>query len=140
MSFAEFEKEAHAMAERGEALDPASLNKMYYNLVKSYFGDDMVMDEEAAYEWSRIPHFYRPFYVYKYSTGYSTAVALSEGILNEGAPAVKRYLEFLSMGGSDYPLEELKVAGVDLTDPAVVNNAMKEMEASLNELESLLLK
>lgn len=135
--FAEFEKEAHAMAERGEALDPASLNKMYYNLVKSYFGDDMVMDEEAAYEWSRIPHFYRPFYVYKYSTGYSTAVALSEGILNEGAPAVKRYLEFLSMGGSQYPLDELKHAGVDLTTPAPVATALKKFEWVLDEAERM---
>ena len=135
--FAEFEKEAHAMAERGEALDPASLNKMYYNLVKSYFGDDMVMDEEAAYEWSRIPHFYRPFYVYKYSTGYSTAVALSEGILNEGAPAVKRYLEFLSMGGSQYPLDELKHAGVDLTTPAPVATALKKFEGVLDEAERM---
>ena len=135
--FAEFEKEAHAMAERGEALDPASLNKMYYNLVKSYFGDDMVMDEEAAYEWSRIPHFYRPFYVYKYSTGYSTAVALSEGILHEGAPAVKRYLEFLSMGGSQYPLDELKHAGVDLTTPAPVATALKKFEWVLDEAERM---
>ena len=135
--FAEFEKEAHAMAERGEALDPASLNKMYYNLVKSYFGDDMVMDEEAAYEWSRIPHFYRPFYVYKYSTGDSTAVALSEGILNEGAPAVKRYLEFLSMGGSQYPLDELKHAGVDLTTPAPVATALKKFEWVLDEAERM---
>ena len=125
------------MAERGEALDPASLNKMYYNLVKSYFGDDMVMDEEAAYEWSRIPHFYRPFYVYKYSTGYSTAVALSEGILNEGAPAVKRYLEFLSMGGSQYPLDELKHAGVDLTTPAPVATALKKFEWVLDEAERM---
>ncbi|MBQ4343898.1 MAG: oligoendopeptidase F [Erysipelotrichaceae bacterium] len=135
--FAEFEKEAHAMAERGEALDPASLNRLYYNLVKSYFGPDMIMDEEAAYEWSRIPHFYRPFYVYKYSTGYSSAVALSEGILHEGEAAVQRYLEFLSMGGSKYPLDELKHAGVDLTTPAPVATALKKFEWVLDEAERM---
>ena len=135
--FAEFEKGAHAMAERGEALDPASLSKFYHGLLKSYFGEDMVIDDEAAYEWARIPHFYRPFYVYKYATGYSTAVALSEGILNEGAPAVKRYLEFLSMGGSQYPLDELKHAGVDLTTPAPVATALKKFEQVLAEAERM---
>ena len=100
--FAEFEREAHAMVERGEALNAAALNALYKRLVTDYFGNDMVIDDEIQYEWARIPHFYRPFYVYKYATGYSTAVALSEGILKEGEPAVKRYKEFLSMGGSAY--------------------------------------
>lgn len=135
--FAEFEKEAHAMAERGEALDPSSLSKMYFKLLQDYFGPDMVIDEASAYEWSRIPHFYRPFYVYKYSTGYSTAVALSEEILHEGEAAVKRYLEFLSMGGSQYPLDELKHAGVDLTTPAPVATALKKFEWVLDEAERM---
>ncbi|MCO7107970.1 oligoendopeptidase F family protein [Gemmiger formicilis] len=116
--FAEFEREAHAMVERGEALNAAALNALYKRLVTDYFGNDMVIDDEIQYEWARIPHFYRPFYVYKYATGYSTAVALSEGILKEGEPAVKRYKEFLSMGGSAYPLDELRHAGVDLATPA----------------------
>ena len=133
--FAEFEKEAHAMAERGEPLDPASLNALYARLIKEYFGDELVMDEEVQYEWARIPHFYRPFYVYVYATGYSTAVALSEGILNEGETAVKRYLEFLSMGGSAYPLDELKHAGVDLTTPLPIETALKKFEKVLIDAE-----
>ena len=87
------------------------------------------------YEWARIPHFYRPFYVYKYATGYSTATALSEGIRTEGEPAVKRYLEFLSMGGSRYPLDELKHAGVDLTTPAPVAAALEKFQRLLEDAE-----
>ena len=133
--FAEFEKEAHAMAERGEPLDPSSLNALYARLIKLYFGDELVMDDEVQYEWARIPHFYRPFYVYVYATGYSTAVALSEGILHEGESAVKRYLEFLSMGGSAFPLDELKHAGVDLTTPLPIETALKKFEKVLLDAE-----
>ena len=138
--FAEFEREAHAMAERGEALNPTALNALYRQLIVDYFGPDLVVDDEVQYEWARIPHFYRNFYVYKYATGYSTAVALSEGILNEGAPAVKRYREFLSMGGSAYPLDELRHAGVDLTTPAPVDAALKKFEAILDDAEATLAK
>lgn len=133
--FAEFEKKAHEMAERGEALSTQALCKMYEQLVKDYFGDELVMDEEVQYEWARIPHFYRAFYVYKYATGYSSAVALSEGILKDGEPAVKKYLEFLSMGGSKYPLDELKHGGVDLTTPAPVDAALNKFERILEEAE-----
>ena len=133
--FAEFEMQAHRMAEQGEALNPAALNALYLGLIKDYFGDELVIDEEVKYEWARIPHFYRPFYVYKYATGYSTATALSEGIRTEGAPAVKRYLEFLSMGGSRYPLEELKHAGVDLTTPAPVAAALEKFQRLLDDAE-----
>ena len=136
--FAEFERDAHAMAERGEALSPAALNSLYAGLVKDYFGPELVMDEEVQYEWARIPHFYRPFYVYKYATGYSTAVALSEAILTEGEPAVKRYREFLSMGGSAYPLDELRHAGVDLATPAPVNAALDKFERILDDAEQTL--
>ena len=136
--FAEFEREAHAMAERGEALSPAALNSLYVGLVKDYFGPELVMDEEVQYEWARIPHFYRPFYVYKYATGYSTAVALSEAILTEGESAVKRYREFLSMGGSAYPLDELRHAGVDLATPAPVNAALDKFERILDDAEQTL--
>ena len=136
--FAEFERDAHAMAERGEALSPAALNSLYAGLVKDYFGPELVMDEEVQYEWARIPHFYRPFYVYKYATGYSTAVALSEAILTEGAPAVKRYREFLSMGGIAYPLDELRHAGVDLATPAPVNAALDKFERILDDAEQTL--
>lgn len=134
--FAEFEREAHAMRERGEALSPAALNQLYGNLVRDYFGPELVMDEEVQLEWARIPHFYRPFYVYKYATGYSTAVALSEGILKEGESARKRYLEFLSMGGSAWPLDELRHAGVDLTTPAPVNAALEKFGRLLDDAEA----
>ena len=134
--FAEFEREAHAMRERGEALSPAALNQLYGNLVRDYFGPELIMDDEVQLEWARIPHFYRPFYVYKYATGYSTAVALSEGILKEGKPARKRYLEFLSMGGSAWPLDELRHAGVDLTTPAPVNAALEKFGRLLDDAEA----
>lgn len=134
--FAEFEREAHAMRERGKALSPAALNQLYGNLVRDYFGPELVMDDEVQLEWARIPHFYRPFYVYKYATGYSTAVALSEGILKEGEPARKRYLEFLSMGGSAWPLDELRHAGVDLTTPAPVNAALEKFGRLLDDAEA----
>lgn len=135
--FAEFEREAHAMAERGEALSPAALNSLYKGLAADYFGPELVLDDEVQYEWARIPHFYRPFYVYKYATGYSTAVALSEAIRSEGAPAVQRYKEFLSMGGSAYPLDELRHAGVDLATPAPVNAALEKFERILDEAEKI---
>ncbi len=138
--FAEFERDAHAMAERGEALSPAALNALYKHLVEDYFGPELVMDDEVQYEWARIPHFYRPFYVYKYATGYSTAVALSEGILKEGKPAVQRYREFLSMGGSAYPLDELRHAGVDLATPAPVDAALEKFERILDDAEATLAK
>lgn len=131
--FAEFEKTAHEMAERGEALDPESLNALYAGLVRDYFGPVLVMDEEVQYEWARIPHFYRPFYVYKYATGYTSAVALSEAVRTGGPDAVTRYLEFLSMGGSTDPLDELRHAGVDLASPAPVHAALEKFEKVLSE-------
>lgn len=133
--FAEFEKEAHAMAERGESLDPKSLNALYKKMIELYFGEDLVWDDEVQYEWARIPHFYYIFYVYVYATGYSSATALSEMILKEGQPAVKKYLEFLSMGSSAYPLDELKHAGVDLTTPEPIEIALKKFEKVLDLAE-----
>jgi oligoendopeptidase F len=135
--FAEFEREAHAMAERGETLHPASLNTLYRGLIQDYFGPDLVLDDEVQYEWARIPHFYRPFYVYKYATSYAAAVAISEAILREGRPAVQRYLEFLSMGGSRYPLEELQHAGVDMTKPEPVNTALDKFDRVLRKAEEV---
>lgn len=136
--FAEFEREAHAMAERGEALTADALNQLYKGLIHDYFGDDLVIDDEVAYEWARIPHFYRPFYVYKYATSYSAAVALSEAILKDGDTAVKKYLEFLSMGGSAYPLDELKHAGVDFTTSAPVERALTKFNDILDDVEETL--
>ncbi len=133
--FAEFEQRAHAMSERGEALTASALNDLYRGLICDYFGPSLVIDDEVSLEWSRIPHFYRPFYVYKYATGYSSAVALSEAIRGEGAPAVRRYREFLSMGGSAYPLDELKHAGVDLTTTAPIDTALKKFAAVIEDAE-----
>ncbi|MBE6121358.1 MAG: oligoendopeptidase F [Erysipelotrichaceae bacterium] len=133
--FAEFEKEAHAMYERGEALSPDALSSMYRKLIELYWGPEMVIDEEVQYEWARIPHFYNPFYVYVYATGYCTASALAEGILKNGGDSVRKYREFLGMGGSQYPLDELKHAGVYLTTPQPVETALKKFERLLEDAE-----
>ncbi len=135
--FAEFEQIAHERVQKGESASPEDLNKIYLDLIKLYFGDEIVIDEAVKYEWSRIPHFYRPFYVYQYATGYSSAVALSEGILKEGAPAVKRYLEFLSLGDSVYPLEALAHGGVDLSTPEPVAKALRKFSQLLDRVEEL---
>ena len=124
--FAEFEKEAHAMAERGEALSPASLNDLYERLIRLYFGPELVVDKAVAMEWARIPHFYTPFYVYKYATSYAAATAISERILAEGAPAAEQYIDFLRLGGSMDPLDELARAGVDLRTPQPVDRALEK--------------
>lgn len=133
--FAEFEKEAHAMVERGDTLTSDALNDLYARLIKLYFGEDLVFDDAVKYEWARIPHFYYTFYVYVYATGYSSASAISQAILKEGKPAVKRYLEFLSMGSSAYPLEELRHAGVDLTTPEPINTALDKFASVLDDAE-----
>ena len=101
--FAEFEMIVHGKIGEGESLTSEVLSEIYYDLNKKYYGEDIVVDEAIAMEWARIPHFYRPFYVYKYATGFSAAISLSQQILKEGEPAVQRYLEFLGGGGSTIP-------------------------------------
>lgn len=133
--FAEFEMKAHQMAQQGQSLDCDSLSEVYENLIKLYFGDELVIDPEVKYEWARIPHFFNPFYVYVYATGYTSAVAIKEGILNQGQSAVDRYLQFLSMGSSDYPLNELKHAGVDLTSSESIDRAFEKLEEILDDAE-----
>lgn len=133
--FAEFEKEAHALKESGASLTADALNEIYEKLVKEYFGQDLVWDDAVKYEWARIPHFYALFYVYVYATGYSSACAISEGILSGKQDAVKNYLEFLSMGSSAYPLDELKHAGVDLTTPKPIDIALDKFEKVLEDAE-----
>ncbi|MBB6448479.1 oligoendopeptidase F [Geomicrobium halophilum] len=135
--FAEFEQLIHQFAAEGKALTPENLKAEYLDLNRKYFGDEMVYDDDISLEWSRIPHFYMNFYVYQYATGYSAAVALSKGILEEGEPAVKRYLSFLEAGDSDYPTEILKKAGVDMTEPAPIVAAMTQFERQLQEAEQL---
>ncbi len=136
--FAEFEKIIHEKAEKGEALTPQLLCEIYHDLNVKYFGDEIVVDSEIDMEWARIPHFYSSFYVYKYATGFSAAASLSKQILEEGQPAVDRYTAFLKSGDSDYPIELLKRAGVDLSTPQPIIDALKIFEKSLEELESLL--
>jgi len=136
--FAEFEHEIHVRAQNGEALTADLLNKLYYDLNKKYFGEDIVVDEEIAREWARIPHFYYNYYVYQYATGFSAATALSKQILEEGPVAVERYLGFLKAGSSDYPIEVLKKAGVDMTSEKPIEEACKVFEQRLNEMEQLL--
>jgi len=135
--FAEYEKIIHERAEQGEALTPELLKQIYRDLNRLYYGPELVMDEEIDFEWARIPHFYSAFYVYKYATGFSTATALKEQILKEGEPAVTRYLEFLKSGSTDYPINLLKKAGVDLLTPQPVNDALKYFEELLDQLEKL---
>ncbi len=136
--FAEFEKIIHEKAEMGEALTPDKFSQIYHDLNVTYFGSDMVIDSEIDMEWARIPHFYNSFYVYKYATGFSAATSLSKQILEEGQPAVDRYLSFLSGGDSDYPIELLKKAGVDLSTSQPIVDALKVFEELLDELEKLL--
>ncbi|MGG1396316.1 oligoendopeptidase F [Bacillus salipaludis] len=137
--FAEFEHLIHQKLQNNEALTAELLTKEYYELNKKYFGEeDIVIDEEIGLEWSRIPHFYYNYYVYQYATGFSAATALSKQILEEGEPAVKRYIGFLSAGSSDYPIEVLKKAGVDMTSSQPIKDACKVFEEKLNELEQLL--
>ena len=138
--FAEFEKEAHAMSERGESLTGEALCDLYERLIRLYFGEDLIIDEEVRYEWARIPHFYNPFYVYVYATGYTSAVALAQGILKDKEPAVKKYLEFLSMGGSQYPLDELKHGGVDLSTPVPIEKALEKFNEVLEDAEKTFAK
>ena len=133
--FAEFERRAHEMYMAGQPLTAQSLNALYRELNELYY-EGAVVDELQDIEWARIPHFYNAFYVYQYATGFSSAVAIASKIFETGD--AEDYLKFLSTGGSDYPLEELKIAGVDLTKPDTVNNAMKVFAESLDEFEQLL--
>ena len=133
--FAEFERQAHDAEMNGTPLTAETLNGIYRKLNELYY-EGAVINELQDIEWARIPHFYNAFYVYKYATGFSSAVAIADRILNHNGAA--DYLRFLSTGGSDYPLEELKIAGVDLTKPDAVAGALKEFDNALTELENLL--
>lgn len=138
--FAEFEHEIHIQAQNGEALTAEKLTDIYYELNKKYFGENIIVDEKIGLEWARIPHFYMGYYVYQYSTGYAAAQALAGQVLEEGEPAVERYKSFLKAGSSDYPIEVLKQAGVDMTSKDPILSALDVFEEKLNELEELLKK
>jgi oligoendopeptidase F len=136
--FAEFEKLAHEQAEQGQALTADNLSDIFLGLNKKYYGDIVTEDDAVKIEWARIPHFYNSFYVYKYATGISAATALSRMILEEGKPAVERYLRFLSSGSSNYSINLLQDAGVDLAKPVSINEALKVFESYLQQFEELL--
>ena len=135
--FAEFEYLSHDMAEKGKPLTKDALCQAYLELNKKYYGPAVESDPEIAYEWARIPHLYRRFYVYKYATGIVSAVSIAERILNEGQSAVDDYFRFLSSGGSDSPVELLKLAGVDLTKTDAFDSCMASFKAALEEFEQL---
>lgn len=136
--FAEFEKIIHEKENEGVPLTSEKLCNIYYDLNKLYFGPNVVSDEEIKYEWSRIPHFYTSFYVYKYATGLSSAIALASNILDNKPNAKEAYLEFLSSGGKDYPLNILKKAGVDMTNPESIQISFDLFSKKLEELKTLL--
>lgn len=136
--FAEFEKLSHDLVEKGEPLTVEALRKMYRGLLDAYFGPEFTVDAELELECMRIPHFYRAFYVYKYATGLSAAIALSQKVLKGGKKDVDAYLGFLKAGCSKWPIDILKDAGVDMSKPAPVDAAMKQLGVLVDELESLL--
>lgn len=136
--FAEFEKLIYEHLENGEALTADYLCEAYKKLNELYYGPNMVVDEEIAMEWARIPHFYYNYYVFQYATGFSAAVAFSEKILKEGDTAVNDYLNFLKSGSSDYPINVLKKAGVDMTTEEPVNNAMQLFKRLVDEFDKLI--
>lgn len=135
--FAEYEKIIHEIAEAGQPLTPETLRAEYRKLLDVYFGPEMVVDPELELEGMRIPHFYRAFYVYKYATGLSAAIALSSKVLDGGPRDRDRYLSFLAAGGSKYPLDTLKTAGVDLTRPEPIRQAMEVFKNLVDKFEEL---
>ena len=136
--FAEFEREAHARAEGGEALTPELLSSIFKGLNDKYYGAVVTVDDLIENEWARIPHFYSSFYVYQYATGISASAALARQIISEGEPAVQRYRRFLSSGSSDYSINLLRDAGVDLSTPQPIQQALDSFADYLDQLEALL--
>ena len=135
--FASFEKKIYALEANGEILTPDIINNEYYKLNQKYFGNDAVVDELIKYEWEKVPHFYYNFYVYKYATGLSAATAIVNKILNNEKDAVKDYIEFLKTGGRDYPVNELKIAGVDMNDKKVIEDSIETFKDLLLQFKEL---
>ena len=136
--FAEFEKEVHSKIEAGESLSSENLNDIYYSLVKKYFGSDVVIDEDIKYEWARIPHFYRCFYVYKYATGITSAIVIASKILQGEAGYVEKYINMLSLGGAKGSLDLLKMVEVDLEKEDTYEIAFEYFRKNLEELKNLI--
>ncbi len=136
--FAEFEKVTHHLAETNQPLTLDVMTGEYKKLLEIYFGDTMVIDDALCLECLRVPHFYSPFYVYKYATGLAAAIAICNRIMLEGEPAINEYLNFLKLGGSDFPINELKTAGVDMSSQEPVKNAIKYFETLVVQLEEIM--
>jgi len=136
--FADWEKRAHELAEASEGVTAEALTQIYHDLLRKYYGPGMIYDDYYDYEWIRIPHFYRGFYVYKYATSYSASAAISQKILKKEKGAVETYLSFLKSGSSDYPIELLKKAGVDMSTPAPIEETMKLFGRLVDEMEKLM--
>ena len=136
--FAEFEMLMHEKEQKGIPLTEEEISNTYYDLNKLYYGDNVVSDDNIKYEWSRIPHFYTPFYVYKYATGLSSALSIASRILKGDTETKDKYLVFLSSGGSDYPLNILKRVGVDMETPKPIDEALSLFDKKLNELKELI--
>lgn len=136
--FADFEHQTHRLVEEGKPLLPDTLCEIHRKLNEDYYGPEFAADQTISYEWARIPHFYRAFYVYQYATGISAAIAISRRILKEGASAVADYKKFLSAGSSEHPIEVLRYAGVDMASPQPVLDTVAEFAATLRQLEELL--
>jgi oligoendopeptidase F len=139
--FAEFELRAHEMASRGEPLTAESLSKAYLEITRKYYGHDAgvsVVDDYVAVEWAYISHFYRPFYVYQYATSFTASTALAQKVLQGQPGAVERYRAFLASGGSAYPVDLLRTAGVDMTTPEPLDLTIRRMNQVMDEIEQLL--
>jgi oligoendopeptidase F len=141
--FAEFELRMHEMASKGQPITGEALAKLYLEITRKYYGHDQrvcVVDDYIAHEWSYIPHFYRDFYVFQYATSFTASLALAEKVKAGDADAQKRYLAFLSAGGSKYPIDLLKDAGVDMTTDEPLDLTIKQMNRVMDEMEKLLAK
>lgn len=139
--FAEFELRMHAMAEKGEQITGDSMSELYKDIVRAYYGHDKgicIVPDYINVEWAYIPHFYYNYYVYQYSTSFTASTALAEGILNKETGAIDKYMNFLSAGGSKYPIELLKDAGVDMTSPVPFDKTMKMMNWAMDEIEKIM--
>ena len=136
--FAEFEMLMHDKEINGIPLTEEEFSKTYYDLNKLYYGDNVISDDYIRYEWARIPHFHTPFYVYKYATGLSIAIAIASDILDGNEDMLDKYLTLLSSGGNDYPLEILKKVGISLEDDSIYNKAIKMFNEKLDALKELI--
>jgi oligoendopeptidase F len=141
--FAEYELRTHEMAEKGEPLTGDALSKLYFDITKKYYGHDKgvcIVDDYIQHEWTFIPHFYRNFYVFQYATSFTASSALSEKVLAGDPAATRRYLAFLGAGGSKYPIELLKEAGVDMTTDEPLELTMQKMNRVMDEIDKILAK